>query len=126
MLPVKTLRVFVGLFFIILGVCGWFTDVSEGIFDLGNVNITVERIFGVVEVVCGVIVMLGIYSFRSQAIHNASLVILILWVIRILLSNFIWGDFGGPTAQAWLADLLDLSAELLIGAALWVVSRVYD
>lgn len=119
-MPVKTLRIALGLFFIILGITGILPNVEESIFTLRGQSHTVESLFGIIEVVCGVILIMGVSMARSVSwIHNAAFVVFVFWIIRIILGTFVF----------WLAPglpwLIVLSSQLVIAAAIWVVVKVY-
>ncbi|OHD63238.1 MAG: hypothetical protein A2176_11680 [Spirochaetes bacterium RBG_13_51_14] len=129
-IPVKLLRLSLGFFFLILGVIGVIPRLQESIFTL-NDNLGLEIIFGVVELVCGLVLVAGLFTFiRKKAISIASLVVLVFWTVRIILSKFVWGLSIGnsgvifhPVFSTWL---LVLSAELIIAAALFIMYRAYE
>ena len=88
---VKILRITLGFFFVVLGSLGVMTNVDESIFRLSNNNLTLEVIFGVVEVVCGLLILLGIFAFSSpKLVSFGGLVVFIFWLIRIILTKFLF------------------------------------
>jgi hypothetical protein len=127
---VKILRLSLGLFFIVLGLIGVIPQLQESVFTL-NDNYNLEIIFGAVELICGIIMIVGLITFaRKKAISTASIVVFIFWVLRIILSKFVWGLAIGnngihfhPVFSVWI---LVLSAELVIAAALYVVYQAYE
>ncbi|MBP7734465.1 MAG: hypothetical protein KA369_00700 [Spirochaetes bacterium] len=127
---VKIMRLALGLFFIVLGIIGVIPHLQESVFSL-NDNYNLEIIFGVVELICGIIMIIGLITFaRKKAIATASIVVFFFWVLRIILSKFVWGlsiGSGGvhfrPFFSVWI---LVLSVELVIAAALYVVYQAYE
>lgn len=129
----KFLRITLGLFFIIIGVMGVMTNVDETIFKLNNNNLTLEIIFGIVEIVCGLLILLGLFAFSSfKAISYGSIVALVFWVARIVLTKFVWcfnitnSSFSFnfmPSVSLWL---ITFSVELIITAALLVIIKKYE
>jgi hypothetical protein len=127
---VKLLRLSLGLFFIVLGIIGVIPRVQESVFSL-NDNFGLEIIFGVVELVCGLILIAGLMTFlRKKAVSIASAVVFCFWILRVVLSKFIWGISAGnhgiifrPLFSVWI---LVLSVELVIAAGLFLVYRAYE
>lgn len=129
---IRILRVFLGLFFIILGILGVMTNVDEGIFSLRN-QLAIEIIFGVVEIICGLILFAGLFQTAGYKMVSASgFIVLIFWLVRIVLTKFVWlirihnsrisFNFS-PDFSQWI---LLLSLELVIAAALLVVIKRYE
>ncbi len=125
-MSVKVLKLVVGLFFLLLGIAGVFPNISESIFSLNNKNLTIEIVFGIVEIICGLIILYGIFAtMQRKTIYNASMVVFIFWVARIVLSKFIWGQpvaWGTPGFFSWL---LVLSAEAVIASSVLVLAKTY-
>jgi len=129
-ISVKLLRVTLGLFFLILGIIGVIPRLQESVFTL-NDRYGLEIIFGIVELICGIVLLSGLFPFiRKKMVSAASLVVLGFWLLRIILSKFVWGlsiDNGGiifhPVFSSWI---LVLSTELVIAAALYIVYRAYE
>jgi len=127
---VKILRLTLGLFFIILGIIGVVPQLQESVFTL-NDNYYLEIIFGAVDLVCGLILIVGLLAFaRKKAIATASIVVFLFWIVRIILTKFVWGltiGAGGihfrPVFSVWI---LILAVELVIAAALYVVYQAYE
>ncbi len=127
---VKILRLMLGLFFIVLGIIGVIPQLQESVFSL-NDNYNLEIVFGAVELVCGIILIIGLITFaRKKAIATASIVVFFFWILRIILSKFIWGLSVGnsgilfkPVFSVWI---LVLSVELVIAASLYVVYQAYE
>ena len=128
---VRILRLTLGAFFIILGIAGIFRELGESIFSLKSGYSTLEIIFGVAEIICGLVLFLGLFLFSdSRPIYWAGLIVLIFWVSRIVLNKFIWGlnfihedKISIPQLSQWI---LILCCELTIAAALMVVIRRHD
>lgn len=129
---VKILRIFLGLFFIFLGIAGISPDIGEGaFFQLSKGYSSLEMLFGIVEIICGLLLIMGLFlSFNYKAIYFGSLIVFIFWIARIVLTRFIWGfnfiNKGNLNFSLFLVWLLYLSCELAIGAAIWVVMQRYD
>lgn len=129
-LSVKVLRISLGAFFIILGIIGVIPQLQESVFSLNDTH-GLEIIFGIVEIICGLLLMAGLFTFlRKKAVSLAGLVTLGIWLLRILLTKFVWGLKLGnsgimfiPQFSTWI---LVLSCELVIAASLYVLYRLYD
>jgi hypothetical protein len=125
-MSVKLLRIATGVFFILLGLAGVLTQVEEASFSLNNNNILLEQIVGLVEIACGVILLAGLGSFRTRTLATASLVVLIFWILRIVVTNFV---FSNPFALGWAGLIvwgIHFSMELVIAAALYILVKAYD
>ncbi|MCQ2242069.1 hypothetical protein [Treponema sp.] len=92
----------------------------KAIFD-GNVESIVITIFGVVELLAGVFIVLKCFiGDRMGSFGNIiSLVVVIVWVVVIILADIITG-IGKPNFLAWL---LQFSKDLIIFGAIWVCCR---
>ncbi|MBN2402829.1 MAG: hypothetical protein JXN64_10570 [Spirochaetes bacterium] len=125
-MSVKTLQAIVGAFFIILGIMGILPSVNEGIFSINNNRLVIEVIFGIVELFCGLIMLYGLFSHvRRHTIYKASMIVLIFWIARFVLSVFIWGFPSYITLSSGLNLLLLISVELIIGSAVWLLAQTY-
>ena len=132
---VKFLRIALGIFFLVLGFYGISQSINEGIFGLNNPvhkdNQTIEIIFGIIELLCGFLLLSGLFVFgSSSAVHLGGLIVLIFWLARIVLQSFIWGiiisDRGisfRPNIYQWV---LTFVTSLLIASAINVVVNRYD
>ena len=128
---VGALRFALGLFFVVLGVEGVLPDVQESIFTLSDWDLTLELVFGIVEIACGVLLILGLAMRKgSSAIRFASVLVLLLWLVRVVLTRFVWGlRIGGGTvrfAPEFPVWLMVLAAELVVAAGLFVIARAYE
>ena len=128
MSPNSLLQLALGFFFVVLGITGIIPQAGEGIFSLSKDSTAVEIIFGVIELACGVFF---IYDAIRRIPRKTSMlvivVILCLWVLRILISEFFQGiDLRSdgilfrPNFWSWL---LTLSIDLVIAAILWLRYR---
>ncbi|MBU44738.1 MAG: hypothetical protein CMN76_16060 [Spirochaetaceae bacterium] len=127
-MPIKALRIITGLFFVVLGILGILPSIEEGIFSLNNNNILLEQLFGIIELICGVILLAALFTHASRkTLYRAALVVFVFWVIRIVLANFI---FSAPTlalaSGAFWIWLLQLLAQIQIAISVWVLSKAYD
>ncbi len=124
---IKALRIMLGVFFIVLGILGILPQFDEGIFNLNNRNYVLELIFGIVETVCGIIILGGFTQFLSgKKIATASLIVLIFWIARVVLSKFIWGQIPVGSTGLLLVWVLYLVVDLIIMSGIWVLHKVYD
>jgi hypothetical protein len=126
-LSLDLLKISIGIFFVLLGLYGILPNVEESIFSLlpGEGWGFWEVIFGIVELACGVIIILSLLTFLPKKTKEiASLLILLFWCARILISKVILGIqlnnagiWFGPDFAQWL---LIVSAQLVIAATLWI------
>lgn len=125
---IRFLRLFLSIFFIFLGIAGVSRQIGEGsFFQLSAGHTNLEIIFGVVEIVCGILLLLGMFMFVDRKITSlAGLVVLIFWIIRIVLTRFVWGLNLNSSISNLFLWLLFLSCELLIAAAIWSVMQRYE
>jgi hypothetical protein len=122
-MSIKILRVFVAIFFLILGLTGILTNVDESIFSLNNSNLTLEIVFGVIEILCGLVILLNLFSGKNyRSVTNASLIILLFWIARIILSKFVWGSVPAADSPGIFSWALDIFTELVIAASVFVLA----
>lgn len=126
---IRLLRIVLGAFFIYLGFLGINTSVNESFFSLNNVGL--EMIFGVIEIICGALLLLGFFSLKSRnAVYWGGLIVFLFWLARIVLSKVIWGMSFTPKGVLFHPDiyswLLAVLTELAIAAAIFVVVQRYD
>jgi hypothetical protein len=126
-MSIKILRIFVAIFFLVLGVTGILTNVDESIFSLNNSNLTLEIVFGVIEILCGLVILLNLFSRKNyRGVSNASLIVLLFWIARIILSKFIWGSvpaIDSPRIYSWALDVL---TGLVIAASVFVLAMSHQ
>lgn len=126
-MSVKTLKLFVGLFFLLLGISGVFPSIGESIFSLNNRNMTVEIAFGIVEIICGLVILYSIFvSVQRRTIYHAVMVVFFFWVARIVLTKFIWGKPAVPGTTAFVTWLLIICAEAVIASAVLALAGTYN
>ena len=127
---VKVLRFIVGLFFIILGILGVMTNVEEPFFSLyprGSRQEILEIIFGVIEIVCGVIMIAGVFSFSARAqIHKAVLLVFIFWIARMVLANFVFIQPPIANLTKLLIWSLGVVAEAVIASAVFLLLKAHE
>jgi hypothetical protein len=119
------LRLFLGAFFVIIGLYGVLPNVDESIFSVYDVT-SIEIIFGLIQLGCGMFLLASCFMRLSERVtRSASLIVLIFWLIQTFLNQFVFGiDYSNglrfdPNFSAWL---LYLSVHLLIGAAIYKVN----
>jgi hypothetical protein len=126
-MSVKFLRIAVAAFFILLGVAGILPNVEESVFSLNNRNMMVELIFGIVELISGAVLLFGLFNYNGvKLLHKASLVILIFWVARVILTKLVWSNPANLGFSGLFQWLLVVSLEVMIGAVIWVLVQAYD
>lgn len=129
--PNALFKVLVSLFFIILGFAGIIPNVDESVFSLNNSAPTLEVLFGVVELVCGLFIFASIFTFiPKKTVSLVTLIILIFWLVRIVLTKVLWGlSLSGGNLNfhpSFIAWLLVLCCELIIATALFAVYKKND
>ena len=125
-MSVKTLQAIIGAFFILLGVMGILPSVNEGIFSINNHRLHIEILFGIIELICGLIMIYGLFSsVRRNTLYKASMIVLIFWIARFILSIFIWGFPSYITLASGLNLLLLISVELIIASSVWLLMQTY-
>lgn len=130
-LPQNMIKLSLGIFFVLIGLFGILTNVEESVFSLNNRSLSLEIIFGIVEFVCGAFIIISMFTvFTRKVKYSVSIIILILWLVRIVLSKFFFGIvvnksgiFFRPTFSDWL---IVLSCELIIAACLWLNMKTYQ
>lgn len=126
---IRILRLCLGAFFIVLGICGIFWEMHESIFELSGSYRPLEIIFGIVEIFCGLLLVVGFFVFRdSQPVYWGAFILLIAWIARIVLSRFILVHRLNMfmTIAGFFQWLLSFTCELIIGAALLVIIRRHE
>jgi len=124
------LKLTLGIMFIVLGICGVFDTIDESVFRLDWGYSGIEVLFGVIEIICGLVLIFGhLFFVKSRAVYWSSLVVLIFWLVRIALTKFAWGILirgGNMTINSFFTWLLELFAELTVAAALYVLLVRHD
>jgi len=123
------LQILLAAFLITLGlaeIIHWDSDlarVGRGINRaFGKANDPVSLIAAIVELAAGVIVLAGVFfSVRTRLLYAATLVIALLWALRILFGFFTRYVFE-PDFVIWANRL---AADLIILLALWLINRKY-
>lgn len=123
--PMNLVRISLGIFLTLLGIMGIVPNLDESVFSLNNSYSALEVMFGIVELICGVFIIMSMFTMFSRKIkYQVSLIILIFWLARIGISKILFGFtvnangiFFYPNMAVWL---LVLSCELIIAACLWM------
>ena len=89
----------------------------RSIFD-GNAENIVVIVFGVIELVAGVFVVLKCFVGNLPFSKVLSLIVVIVWLAVIILSDIL-GGIGKPDLLAWL---LHLSKDLIIFCAILITN----
>ena len=117
-------QIALGFFFVALGIAGIIPQAGEGVFSLSKGQSTLEIVFGVIEVLCGAFFLVdSVRRIPRKTSMLAILVIMCLWALRILISEFFNaidlrsdGVLFYPNFWSWL---LTLSIDLVVASLLW-------
>lgn len=126
---IRILRLCLGAFFIVLGICGIFPELHESIFEISGAYRPLEIIFGIVEIFSGLLLVVGFFVFRdSQPVYWGAFILLIAWIARIVLSRFILINRFNMfmTVAGFFQWMLAFTCELIIGAALFIIVRRHE
>jgi hypothetical protein len=129
--PGVFLQLATACFFLVLGICGIFPNVDESIFSLNNANLVIEVIFGVLELICALVLFVGIFTFVPKKwLSLSSLIIFFFWILTIIYTQFFnylvinsAGIAFRPSVMEWILNLL---LDLVVLACVWVVNRHYS
>jgi hypothetical protein len=113
------LQLVIAVFMIVLGIAGILPGADESVFTLFNGDLFMETVFGIAEIFCGIVLLLGFFDKISRGVVSVTtLVVFCFWAARIVLTKIIFGIrlIGGnitfvPNFFDWL---LVLFAELTI------------
>ncbi len=128
-LSLTLLRISIGVFFVLLGFYGILPSLDESVFSLspGSAWSPLEIVFGVVELVCGIFIILSLFTFMTGRVKSTiSLIVFIAWCARVIISKFVFSLMYGWIVSNFAVWLLVLSAELVIAATLWIFYRNSD
>ena len=123
------LRITLAIFFVILGICGVSTTINESVFSMGEGKILpLEIAFGIVEIICGLVLFFGLFFPTAKKYTSLStLIILIIWIIRIIITRFVYGlTWVKGSFSGFMVWLLILTLELFIASAIFVIYKRYD
>lgn len=114
-----------GFFFVVLGISGVLPS-GEGLFSLSKDRTTLEIVFGVVEIICGGFIIVDIFKrFPAKTSRMVLLSILCLWILRIVITQFIQGvrlsDQGILFLPSFWSWLFSVSVYLLVATNLWIL-----
>ena len=123
------MQIAVALFLITLGIIGivyynsrfaeWGRSIDR---FFGRADNPINIIVAIAELVAGIIIGLALFvPVTGKAAWIASLVMVIVWIVKILWIYFLNGIFD-PTFIIWLNGL---SVALIVLIGLWVVNRKY-
>jgi hypothetical protein len=128
-LSLDLLKISIGVFFCLLGLYGILPTVEESVFSLskGAGWGALEIIFGCVELICGVLIIVSLFTFLPKKTKViSSLLIFVFWCARVLISKFIFELSSVNPFHDFAQWLLVLSAQFVIGASLWIFYRNSD
>ncbi|HAP44097.1 MAG: hypothetical protein A2087_06350 [Spirochaetes bacterium GWD1_61_31] len=124
-------RFSLGAFFVILGLYGILPSLEESIFTFPGNYRTLEVVFGIAELLCGIYILSGVFiRIKQNTTFIATLAVLLVWLARIALTKVVWGIvindsgvFFRPSFSIWL---LGLACELVIVSAVHALMKAYD
>jgi hypothetical protein len=112
----------IGFFFLMLGITGIIPQAGESIFGLSRDRTTLEIVFGVVEVACGLFFLFD--AIRSVPRKTSMMVLL---VVLVLVSEFIQGidlhSSGIVFYPSFFGWFLVLSIDLVVASVLWFLYK---
>jgi len=133
------MRLALGIFFIVLGICGIFTELNESVFEMKWMQhniydqyFAMEVVFGVIELICGLLLVMGFFLFKdSKPVFWGGFIAFIAWTVRIIFSKFFWGlTFISRSGRISIPDFAEwalvLTAQIIIGLALLIVIKRYE
>ncbi|MCB1173718.1 MAG: hypothetical protein KDK39_09145 [Leptospiraceae bacterium] len=122
---VQILRISTAIFFICLGLAGILPQIDESVFSLGYRKYNLEVVFGVIEVLCGLLLLAGFWLSSRDTLFKVTIAVLVIWLVRLALSQFIFKAWPA-SFDAMLGRLIVVTAELVIASSLWTLTRSYD
>ena len=125
------LRFALAAFFVVLGIEGVLPTVQESVFSLSDSNLELEIAFGVVEIICGLLLAVGLFTRKgSSTVRIASLLVFLLWLVRIVFTKIVWGlQVSGGTVRfypAFPSWIMVLCTELVVAMGILAVHRTYE
>ena len=124
------LQLFVGIFFLLLGIYGIVPSIQESVFSLWDNNRPLEIGFGIFELCSSLVLLASLIMFtRQRLLYLASIIIFIFWGARIAISKFIIG-ITLSRGQLYFAGgfynwFLVLIVELVILMAIYNIAKRY-
>lgn len=123
--PIFLLQLALGVFFLMLGIMGlgnYNSRLSEVARFFGRDD-TLRVVMSVVEIVMGVILVLGLFMSVADDITKVLMIVLfVLWALYMVLNLFLNHSFLEPNTVVWLYNLAWHSVIL---ASIWVVGQRY-
>ena len=121
-------RLSIGFFFIVLGLLGILPQVDESIFSLPYGFLWIEMLLGILELVCGIFLITSVFvKLKQKLTYNATLIILIVWTLRIFLSKFVFGIKLNNSGIVFLPQfsiwIIVLSCELIVESSLFTLLK---
>jgi len=122
------LRVTLGIFFVILGISGIIPQTGEGFFSLSRGHTSLEIVFGIVELACGLFLIYdAIRPVAAKVSGVFLLVIIIAWIARVVMVEFLDGVVINKSGLLFRPDFwtwaLAVSTDLVILSGLWVLFK---
>ena len=88
---------------------------------IGRPRNPVNLVVAIVEFIAGVLLAAALFvPVKTRWLYVTTLVIAIVWVIRIVLARFVYADF-----DPFLTWLNALAGDLVLLLALWLINRKY-
>ena len=120
------LRLAVGIFFIVLGFAGIIPQAGEGIFSISRDRTTLEIVFGIIEMACGVFLLVDFFKpIPRKTSITFLLIILVAWLARVVIVRFVQGIDYRSSAIVFRPDfwswLLALATDLVVASGIWAL-----
>jgi hypothetical protein len=127
--PISYLRLIVGIVFVAIGVFS-VLGLSKDMITIGQDIAGLAIVFGVIEVVGGLALIIGVFTtFRIAIVQVLGLILFFTWIVKIILNILSLAVPGFPstegetfTVYGWVVSF---GVQLTLLSALWVVHRDY-
>lgn len=128
--PISYLRLIIGLFFVAIGVFA-IIGMQNNSMAVGQDIVGVQIVFGVVEVLGGLALLIGVFtSFRIAYIQLLSVILFFAWLLKIILNVLSLAVPGFPSDSGVALDatgwIVSFALQLSILSGLYVVQRDYN
>jgi hypothetical protein len=117
-------RFALGLFFVVLGLTGILPQAGESFFGFSKGHTTLEVVFGVVELLCGIFLLADVFiRIPNSTSALVLLAILVLWLARVfwieIWTGISFRDDGVRFAAGFWTWFLALATDLVVASGLW-------
>ena len=121
-------RFALGVFFVVLGLTGVLPSAGESFFGFSRGHTTIEVVFGVVEILCGLFLLADVFlRIPDRTSATVLMVILILWLARVgyteVYQAISFRNDGIRFSPNFWTRALTLATDLVIASGLWALWR---